>query len=79
MTLDTKSEQLLTAASDILDSAETELLMKEEKGIADRVRQAHYLIYLVLKPETRLIREPIIPVPDPPETMPPAPSKKKRK
>lgn len=75
---DTRSEQLLTAASDQLE--EVERLLRAgtynrigDNEIADKVRSAHYLIYLVLKPDTRLFRDPTIP------TKPPAPSKKRRK
>lgn len=76
MALDTKSEQLLQAASDKLQEVETELrsvIHLNAGTMADKVRQAHYLIYLVLKPDTRLIREPVVPM------MPPAKSKPRRK
>lgn len=77
MTLDTKSEQLLTAASDILSECEVELREMRNDQHADKVRSAHYLIYLVLKPDTQLVREPTIP--QAPTLKPPARSKKKRK
>lgn len=79
MTLDTKSEQLLTAASDILTECETQLRGARNNKEADRVRSAHYLIYLVLKPDTQLIREPTIPAGQVSKLKPPARSKKKRK
>lgn len=77
MALDTKSEQLLTAASDMLQELELELgALRPDiriKPLEEKARQAHYLIYLVLKPDTRLIREPVVPM------MPPAKSKPRRK
>ena len=75
MTLDTKSEQLLTAASDKLNDLEEELRAHRDLRLADDARQIHYLIYLVLKPDAQLIREPTTTIP----VKPPARNKKKRK
>lgn len=77
MTLDTKSEQLLMAASDILTECETQLRGIRNNKLADQVRSAHYLIYLVQKPDARLIREPLVGQVS--KLKPPARSKKKRK
>lgn len=53
-----REEQLLNAASDILDQIETEL--EDHPILRDKVRSAHYLIYLVLKPEAQLSRRALL-------------------